>query len=1244
MTSSATMKENQDFIPLKKYRTAALASLFMSIFVAGFLCMHLYHIKLNRAFTQHQAYYEAIDSQIIQKVAEASNVIDNIFSSLMQPLVYKFESSITHEIEKNNNYYHQLDGEGGEIVVRKASHSAFDVPDNWQQILALGPAFNTALALIPALDAIAYVKEGQFAFVRRRDSSTSHMLSAMLDGALAPDFSQSNFSSSRRVNIEEKHYFSIAKQSGNAEGEYVVLVYDSADVANWLKDVTSEHVTITLFNKDKLNLLNDDAVELKSKTSINEIAPWEDGVQLYRLRANMPIDVVYAQDEAQFRNPVLIEVLLEFGFLLIFMVTIYLLLSWLGNRIFIYPVSYFLSYLTYQENAPKGTFDYVVPVDWQPWFARVKQVVTQKQGLLEQLQRHNEVLDEQVQSQKRALSRSLEAKERQAALLNTVLDSVPDLIYFKNIDGSFIGCNRAFELFLGVEKSQLVGREQTEITSMYPEFLTLEQQMFNEKKAITQTITLDDKSYMLTLSPFLCAQRGMLGSLGVARDVTMQQQAIKALQASEESFKSAMEYAPNGVILVSLDKEVLAMNKAARRYLDKATITPLVQLSSLFTADGYLAISHVLSMLLKDTKKVLELSISQNEPYSWLQLSASLVWDKKKVAKYYVLHLQDITSLTQAKLDAERATLAKSRFIANISHEIRTPLNVIQGVVGIIKKQQISEQHSTMLGQVEHASEQLLNMLDSILTFAKVEGKQQAVCIQPFCVATTVRDCLELITPLIEKKQLKLIVKVDDRVWPVLQNDENKIKQILLNLLNNAVKYTQSGTITLSLTVEDSSSEQQSVRFSVADTGIGIKHEDQQRLFDAFTQGDESLSRQHEGIGLGLAIVKHEVTLLGGNISLNSELNRGSEFYFTLKMDKVVCVVAQAYSPVLWLCKKERVVDYLKQADICLVYSANEAIIEMTQREYKSLVVCDPNEVSALLQHAPQYIEGLESVISTQLQSFSKTTCNAPLTIMPDEMFLQSAYSCLLYEQNSQMLIQAHKDISGCLCLVIDDNSLNLDITANMLLALNINVVVQNSASNLVEVVSALNPDLILMDIHMPVIDGFQATKELKQAFESFSNPIIALTANAQHSEQERALDVGMCDYLTKPVSQAKLHQALQTHLQNEDVFFDSHFGLQQMMGNVELLSKTLEKFANMCTEYLQKIDTENELTKLQMIAHNVKGAAGGVGFVRLATTAKQLELHLKDHGTLQNSTLVRNLVMCLTQVRQYILMKYHGE
>ncbi|NOU52623.1 response regulator [Pseudoalteromonas sp. JBTF-M23] len=259
-------------------------------------------------------------------------------------------------------------------------------------------------------------------------------------------------------------------------------------------------------------------------------------------------------------------------------------------------------------------------------------------------------------------------------------------------------------------------------------------------------------------------------------------------------------------------------------------------------------------------------------------------------------------------------------------------------------------------------------------------------------------------------------------------------------------------------------------------------------------------------------------------------------------------------------------------------------------------------------------------------------------------MFLQSAFCFLLHEQHAPELPKTRQEVSGCLCLVVDDNEVNQDITANMLRTMKVNVVVLSSAANLVDIVAVLQPDIILMDIHMPGTDGFQATQALRQSLPKFTSPIVALTANAQVTERKRAKAVGMDGYLTMPVSQTMLHQALQQYIASEATFFDGELALQQMMGDAELLNKMLDKFSKMCTEYLQKVSMQSDTDKLQMMAHNIKGAAGGVGFIALSDAAMQLEQHLKETNQLQKSHLVAHLIMRLTQVREYILRQYKGD
>ncbi|TMO74548.1 PAS domain-containing hybrid sensor histidine kinase/response regulator [Pseudoalteromonas aurantia] len=1236
------MDFEQEFVPLKKYRRAIAVTLSVAMLLAGILCLHLYHIKLERSYDDRVAHFQRLSGQLDRAMFAADSVFQSVFVSLDQPLTYHLDPFIMATLDQHANYYYRkLPHGAGEIIGQGIFLQSTHATRQWQQVMALGPAFNTALALIRSVDAVAYIKDNGFAFVKRRESNDSRLLTAILDGKLSPDFTKKAYNSSSKIEVNGQTYFSIGQRRSSTSNEHVVLIYNADKVEAWLNKVTLTDSEATLITKSHINLLSEKEFNLEPLNEMTLLAPWIGGVHLFSQKEARPIDLAFKQSERAFRNPILYEIGLELLFLTGFIIATFLAVTWLSGRIFIRPVSHFVRYLILQEHTPKTTFDYVIPVDWQPWFAQIKRVVMQKQALLEQLKQHNLVLDEQVRAQKKALACSLDVKERQASLLNTMLDNIPDLIYFKNIDGSFIGCNAAFETFLHVKREEIVGRELHEITDKFSELTALEQYMRLQQRSLTQTLVLDEKSYMLTLAPFYNEQHRLIGSFGVARDVTEQQQTMKSLQTSEENFKAAMEYAPNGVILASIDGGVLVLNKAAKRYLAAHTPAAGSQLSALFSEESYQSLVETFDCLLKHEQKMAELTLAQPGHYSWLQLSVSLVWDKQRQPKYFVIHLQNITQLTRAKLDAERATLAKSRFIANMSHEIRTPINVVLGLIDIIKKQGLSGSQMAYMSQVTYAAQQLLNMLNSILAFAKVESNQDSLVMKEFNLIDLFDDCSRLIKPLCDQKSLVLVSQIDSSVSPKRLGDINKLKLVLINLLNNAVKYSESGQITLSVTTVKEQ-EEEHLCFSVSDTGVGIKAQNQERLFDAFTQGDDSFSRKHEGIGLGLAIVKQEVALLGGEIKLHSQYGQGSKFYFSLPLSKAESNLGNVR--VLWFggskpsivladvhvqCEPDiaHVITRLKEQDfdylLCEVTPEPSIIDMLVSEEVMSLVqrIYMPNSSNSFIEHNENvvgvlqdgYIQRIRNDIEAQQQSPEKA--------------------------NDKLAT-----IEGMLCLVIDDNELNLDITVNLLQQQSASVVKCNSAKDVVLLVRQLQPDVILMDVHMPELDGYTATRLLRREIPELPVSIVALTANEQAQEIDQALAHGMDNHLIKPVSRELLTQVLAQYSKSPVSFFDRTFALKQVMGKEDFLLTMLQKFAKLCIEYIQQLEEPQSAIDLALLAHSIKGAAAGLGFNRLAEDAKLLELHIKKTDGIKEQALVTNLKQKLKQTESYLAIECQGD
>ncbi|MEC8226550.1 MAG: PAS domain S-box protein, partial [Pseudomonadota bacterium] len=331
---------------------------------------------------------------------------------------------------------------------------------------------------------------------------------------------------------------------------------------------------------------------------------------------------------------------------------------WLSQRIFVKPMTHLMNYLEQHDEGKQALVHYRIPVDWQPWFSRVKRVFSRNEELVQSLQEANKALDSQVQVKSKQLRRSIDAKERHLALLNTMLNNVPDLIYFKNIDGSFLGCNKAYEGYIGLPQEKLVGQQLCDISDDNGELNELEKQVLRDKKTYQTRLSNYEKTYLFSIVPFYNEHQQFLGTMAIGRDITEQYNALNALQSSEAKLRSAMEYAANGVLLVSLEDQVLQANKAARKIFAIENVNGL-ELTNLFAEQSYQTLKNTLTELLHEKKKVYHFSLEQQEQQRWLQISVSLVWNAEQTPDYYVVHVQDVTDLVQAKDDAERATLAK---------------------------------------------------------------------------------------------------------------------------------------------------------------------------------------------------------------------------------------------------------------------------------------------------------------------------------------------------------------------------------------------------------------------------------------------------------------------------------------------------------------------------------------------------------------------------------------------------------
>jgi len=790
----------------------------------------------------------------------------------------------------------------------------------------------------------------------------------------------------------------------------------------------------------------------------------------------------------------------------------------------------------------------------------------------------------------------------------------------------------------------------------------------------------------LNVSPMRDQHGYVTGYVAIAHDIRLYKQteemrnrllsildAAKDLIASIDANGEIFYLNPAGMELLGIT-QLDARTKMAKKYLDDKTYDFFIKGLDQVREKGYWEIESNIM-----TRK------GQTIPMSLILVTHRGLTGK---VSYYSVVARDISEqkriqseLLLAKQEADEANDAKSLFLARMSHEIRTPLNGIIGFAQLMLRTETSPTQKEYGGKILASSNTLLRIVSDILDFSKIEAGKLELEQVSFSIDEIIRSVSDMMSVLLGKEAIDIIIDTPDNLPDALIGDPLRLEQVLLNLCSNAIKFTSEGFIVVRLAAAGAENDQIRIEFTVEDSGVGMHEEHLRKLFQPFTQADGSTSRKYGGTGLGLIISKNLIEMMGGQLHVRSEQGKGTRFTFTLPFElpvhrrNVKLSFPESRLPYRILVIEDNAVIRLMLCEMLRSFSMEVAAVPSWNEGYRELTSSAAKPYHAALldmeaedMHGPEtWLQFKECAVSGGVVTIAMTTVYGREEILrmdhrerPDTVMVKPVNRLALFQTVQAVLEKAGLPLpvraeaspsppqgvpaegKGRI-LLAEDNEINRQVAVELLQSEGYSVTVARNGIEALKYADLLQWDLILMDIHMPEMDGYEATRRLRADRRYDRLPIVALTANAMSNERDYCYSIGMNDMLTKPVNFDELLRVLEQWIGGREPLDrgpDVRRGrktnadpepyapwpelpgihlervLQRLNGKLPILLHILNSFHREYRHFTSRLQAHlanGELGDARRAVHTLKGVAGNLAADGLFQAAAGVEARLAE-------------------------------